>query len=681
MNTDKPSQLDVLPKTIIEFINVFMRAINTARLYSKGHDLHKKNIDLLYMKLQDALEDRIFIFLGCAKKMFFLEGGFFDASDANLKKFLEFAYSLRVSHFLLDKDITAEELEVFIDLLAGAKQGEGEGVSLALSREHIGHAKLGLLDYSIFSTIQTVAAQMSRSAGDESLWRQLIIQPAAAGRFSLDLEKARELTRLSEDIEELKKLLLQMDMEMAGSEAGISAAQRGVLLGNFIQNLGDTLASVDPEKRKVFAGKVGEILNALEPQVKIQILGSQAPDTEKEESGDVIHEIIQAMTDENIVDLLTDGLKGSGSSSACFNNLFTRALKKYKAPGLLLKLIRSAGDQATKEGNPGNLQHWQHLEQLIIQREDSDRLNEQYFRDIEALATSIQMKEPMVEEDEMKHLMQTLSPEFMAEAKARLIINLMSQYRPEQDASAIMSLLENLKDILAKLFEYNNFYTMGELMREVYLLLNRNPEDDSIRKTVNNMLSGGKIAKLIQYPLDMCRTFEPEETKVLDALCHLYPEKAGDFLLDILLRQEGDGPKVDWLYRTLATLGPRMSRSLGRRLQDAPERTLPRLLNLIAMSGDQYLFSSVESLLEHELHEIRLKAVNTIGKLKAERAVPRLEQILSKNPWVKTRKMKEMQGAAAKALADIGTENARGVLRRMAEEGSGDLKKLCRELL
>jgi hypothetical protein len=257
----------------------------------------------------------------------------------------------------------------------------------------------------------------------------------------------------------------------------------------------------------------------------------------------------------------------------------------------------------------------------------------------------------------------------------------MNQYRPEQDASVIMSLLENLKDILAKLFEYNNFYTMGELMREVYLLLNRYPEDDSIRKTVNNMLSGGKVAKLIQYPLDMCRTFEPEETKVLDALCHLYPEKAGEFLLDILLRQEGDGPKVDWLYRTLATLGPRMSRLLGRRLQDAPERTLPRLLNLIAMSGDQYLFSSVESLLEHELHEIRLKAVNTIGKLKAERAVPRLEQILSKNPWVKTKKMKEMQSASARALAEIGTENAREALRRIAEGSSGDLKKLCRELL
>jgi hypothetical protein len=681
MNIEKPSQQDVLPKTIIEFINIFMRAINSGRLYSKGHDLHRKNVDLLFMKLQDAIGDRNFIFLGCAKKMLYLEGDFFQAGDANLKKFLEFAHTLRVSHFLLDKDITIEELEVFIDLLASAKQGQGEDVSLALSREHIGHAKLGLLDYRVFSTIQTVAAQLSQGTGDESLWRQLIVQPASVGTFSLSPEKVRELKRLTEDIEELKKLLLQIDAEMMESETGASAAQRGLLLGNFIQNLSDTLASVDPEKRRVFARQVGGILNALEPQVKTQILGSLAPDTENEERVDVIHEIIQAMPDEGLIDLLTDGLKGPGAGSACFNNLFIRALTKYKEPGLLLRLIRSAGDQATREGKPGNLQHLQHLEQLIIQQEETNRLNEQYFKDIEALATSIQMKEPMVEEEEMKNLMLTLSPEFLAEAKARLIINLMSQYHPGRDPSIITSLLENLRDILTKLFEYNNYYTMGELMREVYLLLSNYPEDDSVKKTVYNMLSAKEIGKLIQYPLDMCRTFEPEETKVLDAICQLYPEKAGDFLLDILLKQEGKGPKVDWLYRTLATIGPRMSRALGRRLQEATEIALPRLLNLIAMSEDQHLYSSVETLLEHDSHEVQLVAINTIGKLKAERAVPRLEQIVSKKSLLKTKKMKEMQEAAARALSKIGTRDAREVLKRITEEGSGDLKRLCRELL
>jgi len=124
-----------------------------------------------------------------------------------------------------------------------------------------------------------------------------------------------------------------------------------------------------------------------------------------------------------------------------------------------------------------------------------------------------------------------------------------------------------------------------------------------------------------------------------------------------------------------------MSRVLGRHLQGASDNALPRLLNLVAMTEDQYLSSSVEPLLEHHAHEVQLRAINTIGKLGAERSVPHLAKIVSKKSWVKTKKMKEVQEAAARSLAEIGTKNAKEVLRQIAEGGSGDLKKLCGELL
>jgi len=73
--------------------------------------------------------------------------------------------------------------------------------------------------------------------------------------------------------------------------------------------------------------------------------------------------------------------------------------------------------------------------------------------------------------------------------------------------------------------------------------------------------------------------------------------------------------------------------------------------------------------------------MDTIGRLRAERAVPRLEQIISKKSFIKTKRLKEIQEAAARALANIGTDSAREVLRRIAEQGSGELRKLCRELL
>ena len=38
----KPSEHDPLPKKILGFIAVFMRALNTERLYTNGHALFKK---------------------------------------------------------------------------------------------------------------------------------------------------------------------------------------------------------------------------------------------------------------------------------------------------------------------------------------------------------------------------------------------------------------------------------------------------------------------------------------------------------------------------------------------------------------------------------------------------------------------------------------------------------------
>jgi len=682
-NTGDTPQYDSLPKAVKEFINIFIRTVNTARLYSKGHALHKKNLDQMYLKLSDALRERDFLFLGCAKTLYYFEGNFYNADDASLQKFLEFAFYLRISHFLIDKDITIEELDIFIEFLAEAKQGEGETVSLALSHDHISHAGIGAMDYRLFSVVNAVAGHLSQIIGDEPLLRQLIVQPVIAGRIGFRGERFKEVVKLCDNTEELKKLLIQIDTEMSESGTGVSAAQRGVLLGNFIQNLGDALASIDSGRRKIFAVQVGEIFNSLEPQIRAQILGSQPPNNEREEAagGDVIDEIIRKMTDRSFIDLLIEGLEGSGAGSICFNNLFARAFGRYSEPGLLLRIIRNANYTAVREGRSANLFHLQQLEQLIIRHEETDRLNKEFSKDIEALATSIQMKDPMVEEEEMKKLIQTLSPKFLTEAKARLLIDLIRRHSPGSDEAITISLMENLKTILDKLYEYNNFYTMGSIIREVYLLLTRYPEEDPIRNTVNNILTNRKTAKLIQYNLGMCHTFEPEETKIIDAICHLYPEKSGDFLLDILSKYDKEGPLIDWIYRTLAGIGPRIGKALSRRLQDASNKAIPKLLDLIAMSGDSNLSASVEPLLEHELHEIRLAAVNAIGRLKSERSVPALEKMLFKKSWIKRKAMKESQEAAARALAEIDTTKAMEILQHAAEEGQGNLKKLYNELL
>ncbi len=682
MSVVKTSQPSPLPQGIPDFIATLMRSISTARLYAKGHDLMKKQSGLLFAKLEEAMAEREFLFLGCAMDSLFLDGAFYKAEDAQIQKFLRFFHLLGISHVLLNKGVSEQELESFVELLAGARQSQGAEVSRALPRENITHAKVGLLDYSIFSTVQTVATGLAKDSGEEAIWQQLILQPAAAGTFKLSNEKIRQLTHLSQDIEQLKSLLVQMDKDMAEKQKGISIAQRGALLGNFIQNLGHTLEGVSGEERVQFARHVGAVLDSLEPDLKTQILCTAIPESGDSQERGVIYEIFQALPEPRLMGLLVDALKEDGSRSTCFNNLFSRAQTRYQDPGLLLALIHQEKEKKIQKGDTADLKHWQHLEQLLTRHQEIEELNREYHKEVEALATSIQMNAPMVEEEERAHLLETLSPESLKAAKVQLIIDLLDRPVASADTSLLPSLLENTGEALTHFLAQGDFVTAGRLLRDIYLRLADHPEQGDIRKIINTLLTGEHIRDLLENLMGGCKTYGPQETSVLDAICHLYPEKAGSYLLDVLIDiKDEHGPQAKWLFTALAALGPRLSWLLNRRLQGAPEKALPSLLALAARTQDSRLSTAVEALLDHPELSVRLEVITALGQLKAERSIPHLAEILFQRSWLKTKKVKSLQEAAARALAQIGNPEAREALQKAAKEGSSDLRKLCQELI
>ncbi len=680
MAPENSPQLKTLPQPMLDFIAAFMRSLNNARLYASGHELVKKNITDLYEKFEMVIGDRNFLFIGCAKDNLFLEGDFYTGRDAHLKTFLTFFHSMRISNLFLDREVTPEEVESFVGLLAGANQGQGEEILAAFPQENIRRIKIGLLDYSIFSTVQSVASELAHSAEDESIWRQLIVQPAAAGTFNLDPEGLKELNRLSQDVDELKDLLVKLDTDMKSGSQAASTAQRGALLGNFIQNLGKTLEGLDAEERRQFAHRVVGVLDALEPQLKTQILGSAAPSETGDEGKGVIHEIIQAMPDSQLVNLLADALVDAGPKSGCFNNLLQRGIAKYKDPGLLLTLIRSEMNRATQERRPDHLNHWQQLEQLLLQQQEADELNEQYRKEIDALAASIQMEKPLAEEDELARLLKTLEPEPLRASKVRLIVDLIRNPHPTKASLFVPPLLENLGEGMTQFLELENYVAVASLLRAASLSLRNLPQDHPAWQTMNTLLSTKQVGELVLNLMKKCRTYKPEETAGIEAVCHLYPEKAGGVLIDALMALEVvESPQGTWLSTTLASFCSRLGGVLGRKLQEANEQSLPRLLDLAIMSKDSRLGTTVDQLIEHQNHDIRLKAIETLGSLKAEKSVPRLTEVLTKKGWLKGKKLKNIQMAAAGALVQIGTENALETLRKVAEEGSGELKSFCQK--
>ena len=680
MSANSPSKENSLPQPIVEFIVAFMRTLNSARLYASGHSLLKKQTEQLYGKLQEAIGDSAFLFVGYAGDALFMEGNFYKSKDASVQKFIQFFHDLGISHMILDKQMGPQELESFVSILAGAQQGQGEEVVSTVSRENIRYAKLGLMDYSVFSTIQSVVSQMANTGEDEAVWRQLILQPAAVGSLNLSPEKAKQMRSLSENAAELKKLILDMDSNIKGKKTEITLLQRGAVLGNFLQNLGHTLEGVSESDKRGFAGRVLDVLDALDPSLKTHILGSVAPAWAGGKGGGVIDELFASMTDNHLISLLVDAVKETGLRSNCFNNIFERAVQKHRDLGLIVALIRKKIDQMVQAGETGPF--LQNLDQFLVQKLEVEELNRRYHDEIQALATSIQMQTPMVEDDEKKRLLDTLSPDSLINDRARLIVDLICHPHPAGQSDMHATLPEELEDVLNRFLDSKDYSTVGRILRSLFLGLSDHPQEEILRKKLNSQFTSNRIREIISILLEKCRTFKPEETAALNAVCYLFPEKAGMSLLDIQAGSgEWESPRSRWIASAMKGLGPVMNRVLNQKLPNATNGSLASLLKVVAEVGDSGMADAVEQYRDHKDHDIRLQAIITLGYLKAGQSVSGLSGILFQKSFVKTKKTKALQAEAARALARIATAEARKTLKTVASKGSGELKKLCRELL
>jgi hypothetical protein len=71
----------------------------------------------------------------------------------------------------------------------------------------------------------------------------------------------------------------------------------------------------------------------------------------------------------------------------------------------------------------------------------------------------------------------------------------------------------------------------GSLLRYILLSLNRFPKETAAREIIYSWLRTEEVRSVLISLLEKCRTFEPQETSALTAVCQLYPEKAGGYLI------------------------------------------------------------------------------------------------------------------------------------------------------
>jgi hypothetical protein len=669
-----------LPQGMRDFIIAFMHAVKAGRLYSSGHTLFKQSVKRLQDQLQKVRENRDFFFVGFARDSLLLSDQFFQANDARSRDFLNLFHSLGISDLIIHKEALPQELESFVETISGAKAGQGQEVATALRRENIKLIDIGLLDYSVFSGLESAVSHFMRGKEEAAIWWQLILRPAVARAFHLNPEQMKEILRLSDNPESLKEAITKLDSDLKSHVLGISSAQRGQIIGNFLLNISKAVARIDALKRDVFKENVALLLRSIRPDIRIPILGAATPELIEGEDGSVIRDLIEDMSEQELVHLLIDALSQGGARAAAFNNLFRMALARFKSAGPLLNLVQSEMNRATQERRADSLNLWQHLEQLLVHHQESEEFNAQYRRAIEDLATSIKIQKAMVEEEETARLVRTVSPDSLKLFKAKLIIDLLQE--AQGNDSMTLSLLQSMGVTVQHFVKQGRPRLTGNLLRQVFLSVRELPAKDFLAEEVSIWLSTEDVRNLLKGLIEKCRTYEPWEMSAISSICLLYPEKAGAFLISLYLELgEQEGALRNWVTMTLASIAPHLSRVLSSRITSAPDTALPRLIDLADLFADQQIVPALERLLDHKDYNIRSQVIRTLGRLKSAKSVEHLAQVVLERVWFTGKKQKALKMKALQALAEIQTKEAKAVLEQIASTGSGALQKLSQELL
>ena len=680
MSEQKMSPSRPLPGRVQDFMAALMQALKAGRLYSTNHNLFKQNVKRLHDQFHEAREDGDFFFVGFAKDSLLLEDDFFQVTDLHGRELLNVFHSLGISHLMIRREVAIQELESFVETLAGAKPGQGQEVLTALHRENIKNIDLGILDYSVFSGVESAVAHLTEGREQASIWRRLILRPSGVGAPDLNPEHLEEILRLSGDLESLKKALADLDKDLKSQVQGISPAQRGQIIGNFLQNISKALAGINVERRARFSENVVLLLASIRPDVRIRILGSAPPDRGDEKDGGVIQDFITRMQEEDLVYLLVDALGELGPQSPFFFNLFRRALARFRGTAHLLDLVRAEMNRATQERRRGSLNVWQHLEQLLVHHQESEDFNAQYRKAIEDLATSLKIHKPMVEEEEMARLVRSLAPDSLKLFKARMIIDILQE--TQRGDPLILALLQSMGETVQHFLHQGRPRLTGNVLRQVFLSLGQLPRKDILAEEVNAWLRTEDVHSLLKSLFEKCRTYEPREMSAISSICQLYPDKAGGYLMDRYLQiEDKEDPLAEWLMTTLASIATYLTKVLSSRLATAPDAALPRLIDLADLFVDQQMAPALESLLAHKDHDIRSQIVRTLGHLKSPSSVQPLAQMVLGKSWFTGKRTKSIQREALQALDEIHTTEAMEVLRQIASTGSGELQQWSRELL
>lgn len=571
-----------------------------------------------------------------------------------------------------------------------------------------------------------------RSGGQETQWDD-IIRSCLNLDSPLNEDTLKGLLDVCGDQEKFSEFLLALeqngDTSMGSKASALLRMLRGVV---------DLVSKTDPGKLEPLLKNIAQGFGTISPELLLELLSTEEGRADK--AADFVLQVASRMTDRTLGGFVARGVISQGGATTRLAQAFqTLVPDSDRRPGLL-EIARTQVAESPLGAGEGFLDLWKNAADMLSSYSDEQFVSESYARELSGARTQA-LEVERVSDDPPDRIGTWIASVGAAEIRAldlRLLLDLLTiEEDPERWRHVGITAVSHIEDLLL-VGDFDGAQQLTALLADE--VKQDGPRKAPADAALTRLVSGSMMTHIVSHlrSVDdetveqlkaLCYVVGPTVIKGLaEALASEKRTATRQRLTQVLLGFGAAGrPAVEQLR---ASANPAVRRTaihllrefggtealpdLTALLDDAEPHVQREAVRAILSIGTEDAYAELQRALATGTNQTRetltgalvsmrseraiplfeyivrridrkgpmrgvyLRAVESLGALKAEQAIDLLKDALYSGEWWAPFRTSELRRTAATALRDIGTPRAIGVLQEAVQTGSRGVRSAAR---
>jgi HEAT repeat protein len=586
------------------------------------------------------------------------------------------------------------------------------------------HLELQEIDYADILRERDGAAQ--------SKWDD-IIRSCLNLDSPLDEETLKGLLEVCGDPERFAEFLVELE---SNGEASMGSKASALL--RMLRGVVDLVAKTDPSNIEPLLKNMAQGFGTLSPELLLELLSTEAGRADK--AADLVLQVASRMTDASLASFVARGVISNGGASSRLAQAFQALVPENDRRPALLEMARAEVAESPLAAEPGFLDLWKNTTDMLTSYSDDQFVSEAYARELSGARTQA-VEVERVSDDPPERIGRWVSSIGPAEIRAldqQLLLDLLKiESDPERWQHVTVPVVSHIEDCLLvgdfdaavqltsvlseeagkegprKPAAANGLTRLVEGTMMTQVVSHLRVVDDASAEKLNTLLhlagpavitmlaealAAEKSAAARQRFTQILLGFGAAGKDVVEKLrasanpavrrtaIHLLSKFGGtEALPDLTTLLDDAEPHVQReAVRAILSIGTEEAYAeLQRALANGTNKAREELTGaLVAMRRERAipLFEYIVRKIDRKgpLRSVYLRAVESLGALKADQTVDLLKEALYSGEWWAPMRTAETRRTVATALRQIGTPTAQRVLDEAATSGPRGVRSAAR---